>query len=205
MALIRKIAIYGKSGHGKVIADIAKLCEYDEIIFIDDDLNKNDVMSYEMFKEIYSDVEVVIGIGDNFTRKKIFEILSRDGISHTTLIHPSAILSPSVSIAEGSVVMANVVVNTDTQIGCGVILNTGCIIEHDNNIEDFVHISPGVALAGGVQVKKLSHIGIGSCAIQGVTIGSGSIVGAGSVIYKDVEQNTVIYDIRHKKVKEHKR
>lgn len=35
-----KIVIIGASGHGKVIADIAKLNGYQEIIFLDDDKTK---------------------------------------------------------------------------------------------------------------------------------------------------------------------
>ena len=33
-----KLVIIGASGHGKVIADIAKLNGYKEIIFLDDDI-----------------------------------------------------------------------------------------------------------------------------------------------------------------------
>lgn len=202
MALINRIAIYGKSGHGKVIADIARLCSYDEIIYIDDDMSKDDVISYESFKEAYKDINVVVAIGNNNIREKIFTQLSLDGFSHATLIHPSAIISPSAFIDEGSVVMANVVVNADAKVGKGVILNTACVIEHDNIIEDFVHISPRVALAGNVKVGKLSHMGIGSCTIQGVTIGKNSIVGAGSIVKFDVEDNIVAYDAPLRKKKE---
>ena len=33
-----KIVIIGASGHGKVVADIAKLNGYQEIVFVDDDI-----------------------------------------------------------------------------------------------------------------------------------------------------------------------
>lgn len=206
MALINRIAIYGKSGHGKVIADIARLCGYDEIIYIDDDMSKDDVISYESFKEAYKEackeIDMIVAIGNNSVRAKIFAQLSLDGFSHATLIHPSAIISPSAFIDEGSVVMANVVVNADAKVGKGVILNTACVIEHDNIIEDFVHISPRVALAGNVKVGELSHMGIGSCTIQGVTIGKNSVVGAGSIVKFDVEDNIVAYDVPLRKKKE---
>ncbi len=38
--IMKKIVIYGASGHGLVVADIAKDCGYEEIIFIDDGDNK---------------------------------------------------------------------------------------------------------------------------------------------------------------------
>lgn len=195
MGKIKRLAIYGKSGHGKVITDIALLNGYNEILYIDDDLSKNNVISYENFKVIYKDVEVIVAIGINTIREKVFEQLSIDGFKHTTLIHPSAILSPSSSILEGSVVMAGVVVNADAKIGRGVILNTSCIIEHDNIIEDFVHISPNVALAGNVSVANRTHIGIGSSVIQGICIGSDVTVGAGSVVVQDIKDNCIAYGV----------
>ena len=36
----KKIVIIGASGHGKVIADIARLNGYEEILFLDDDKSK---------------------------------------------------------------------------------------------------------------------------------------------------------------------
>ena len=41
-----KIIIIGASGHGKVVADIAKLNGYKEIIFLDDDISKRQCGSY---------------------------------------------------------------------------------------------------------------------------------------------------------------
>lgn len=39
----KKIVIIGASGHGKVVANIAKLNGYDEILFLDDDTSKKAV------------------------------------------------------------------------------------------------------------------------------------------------------------------
>ena len=38
---MKRLAIFGASGHGKVIAEIAELCGWTEVIFFDDDTNKN--------------------------------------------------------------------------------------------------------------------------------------------------------------------
>ena len=38
--MMKSIYIYGASGHGLVVADIAKVCGYDNIIFIDDGENE---------------------------------------------------------------------------------------------------------------------------------------------------------------------
>ena len=197
--LLKTIYIYGASGHGLVVADIAKSCGYDEILFIDDGENQ-----YPSFEEIKNrtDIPIALGVGVNAVRKKLFEKVNAAGFEIATLVHRSATVSPSVTIGKGTVVMPHVVINANSVIGKGAILNTSCIIEHENIIEDFVHISPNVALGGDVQVGELTHIGIGSSVIQCLKIGSNCIVGAGSVVIHSIKNNTLCYGNPCKAVKE---
>jgi UDP-N-acetylbacillosamine N-acetyltransferase len=180
------IYIYGASGHGFVVADIAQSCGYEDIILIDDGENE-----YPSFQEIRDNthIPIALGVGDNHIRAKLFDDVMQSGFTLKTLIHPSAIISPHSDIGIATVVMPNVVINTGSKIGRGVILNTSCIIEHDNNIEDFTHISPNVALAGDVNIGSFTHMGISSSVIQGLKIGKNSIIGAGSVVLNDIADN----------------
>ena len=180
---MNSIYIYGASGHGLVVADIAMACGYDDIIFIDD--GDNDYATFEDVKN-QNNIPIAFGIGNNNIRAKLFKKVKQNGFKIVTLIHPSSIISSSSNIGLGSVVMPNVVINANTTIGDGVILNTGCIVEHECIVEDFVHISPNVALAGDVKVGSFTHVGISSCVIQGIKIGNNTIIGAGSVVVKDI-------------------
>lgn len=186
----KDIYIYGASGHGLVVSDIALACGYENIIFIDDGDNL-----YQSFEDIKDNsyIPIVFGIGDNQIRKKLFQKVINNDFKVISLIHPSAIVSTSVTIGIGSVIMPNVVINSKSVIGKGTILNSSSVIEHENIIEDFVHISPNVALAGSVTIKENTHIGIGSIVIQGLSIGSSCIVGAGSVIVKNIEDNKLCF------------
>ena len=179
---MKSIYIYGASGHGLVVADIARACGYD-IIFVDDGENK-----YPTFEDIKrtSGIPVAFGIGSNSIRAKLFEKVTSGGFEIVSLIHPSSIISPSATIGKGAVVMPRVVVNAKATIGDGVILNSSCVIEHECIIDDFVHISPNVALAGDVKVGKYTHIGIGSNVIQGIIIGNSTVIGAGSTVVKNI-------------------
>lgn len=179
----KSIYIYGASGHGLVVADIARACGYEEIIFIDD--GENNYPRFEDIK-INNHIPIALGIGNNTIRAKLFEKVKNSGFKVATLIHSSSIISPSVEIGDGTVVMPNVVINTKATIGNAVILNTSCIIEHECTIEDFVHISPNTALAGNVKIGQFTHIGIGTSIIQGKTIGLNCIIGAGSVVVKNI-------------------
>ena len=185
-----KIVIIGASGHGKVVADIAKLNGYKEIIFLDDDETKDIIGKYLIAgrsKDIdnYKDeCDCIIAIGNNTIREKIYNKLR---INQITLIHPTAVIDKTVVIEEGTVVMANAVLNADVKIGKGCIINTAATIDHDCTINDFVHISPGVKIAGTVDIGKRTWIGIGSSIINNLTICDNCMIGAGS---------TVIYDIK---------
>jgi UDP-N-acetylbacillosamine N-acetyltransferase len=180
---MKSIYIYGASGHGLVVSDIAKACGYDDIIFIDD--GENSYLTFEQIKN-NKNIPIAFGIGENNTREKLFKRVQKNCFEIITLVHPSAIISPSASIASGTVVMPNVVVNAKATIGSGVILNSSCVIEHECIIEDFVHVSPNVALAGVVKIGKFTHIGIGSSVIQCITIGEHTIIGAGSVVVNNI-------------------
>jgi len=185
-----RLYIYGASGHGLVVKDIANLCGYNEILYIDDGDNL-----YSTFDSLEKDfsVPIVFGIGDNRIREKLFKKVEKSGLKIISLVHPSATIAKDVIIKEGTVVMANVVVNSGSTIGEGVILNSSSVIEHENFIGNFVHISPNVALAGNVTVKESSHIGIGSSVIQSIVIDKNTIVGAGSVVVEDIPNSVIAY------------
>ena len=197
-----KIAIYGAGGHAKVIAEIAMELNYEIVAFID--IQKKEIfnfttISYEEFLKQFIDTKVIIAIGNNEIRAKVFNELIKDSIEITTLIHSKAIVSKSAEIDIGTVVMAGVVINSEAKIGKGVILNTSSVIEHENVINDFVHISPNVALAGNVSIGEFSHIGIGSSVIQGIKIGKNCTIGAGSVVINNINDNKKVVGVPAKK------
>ena len=187
----KSIYIYGASGHGLVVADIAKSCGYEDIVFLDDDKSKG-FLTFDDIKE-NRDYHIAFGIGNNQIREKLYKKVKENGFFTPILIHPSSIISPSARIEEGTVVMPNVVVNAKAYIGKCVILNSSCVVEHESIIGDFVHISPKVAIAGNVRIGDFTHIGIGSSVIQCLEIGKNSIVGAGSIVVKNIADFKKVY------------
>lgn len=189
----KKIVIIGASGHGKVVANIAKLNEYEEILFIDDDTSKINCGDYlvigtsnKIDELIAQDYGFIVSIGNNEIRKKIYELLLIKNARLVTLIHPSAVIDESVSIGDGTVIMANVVINSNTVIGNACIVNTASSVDHDCIIKDYVHISPGVNIAGTVTIGYCTWIGIGTEISNNIEITDNSIIGAGSVVIKDI-------------------
>lgn len=185
--------LYGASGHGKVVADILK--SKDIIIdgILDDNPKTEFISNIPVLKVLETtislDNEIIISIGDNRIRKKIASNLKT---SFFTALHKSAIISESVRIEEGSVVMAGVVINSSVKIGQHCIINSGAVIEHDCKIRDYCHISPNASLAGNVNIGEGTHVGIGACVIQDIKIGKWVTIGAGSVIINDIPDFAVV-------------
>ena len=189
--MARDTYLYGASGHCKVIIDIFKKNNIAIKAIVDDNPKQSQLFEIPIIKshDFSNDDNLVISIGNNKVRQKLSRELE---VNFTTAIHPTAVISPSSKIGNGSVVMAGTIINADTTIGEHCIINSGAIVEHDNNIANFVHISPGAALAGNVTVGEGSHIGINATIIQGITIGKWVTVGAGAVIINDIPDNIVV-------------
>lgn len=188
-----KICLFGASGHGKVVKEIALSNALEVVAFFDDApkppfLCKTPVLSKGEIEK-YLNNSFVISIGNNKIREKIS---SENKYSYTTLIHKKSIISSSVKIDKGTVVMAGAIINTDVEIGKHVIINTNAIVEHDCFIGDFVHISPNATITGNVAINKGTHVGAGAVVIPNIKIGKWVTIGAGSVVIKDVPDYAVV-------------
>lgn len=200
---MRKLAILGASGHGKVVADTAECCGWKTIEFFDDawpELQHNGAWSVvgntEALLERSKQFDgVLVAIGNNRIRHaKLLELQAADACL-CSLVHPAATVSRYAVLEDGSVVFAGAVVSADSRIGLGAILNTGCSIDHDCELGAAVHVSPGARLAGGVTVGNLSWIGIGASVRQLVRIGAGVMVGAGAAVTADVADNLTVVGV----------
>lgn len=194
--MIKKICLYGASGHGKVVKDVARSMGALIEVFIDDNpknklLNETPVVNAKNIAK-YEANNFVISIGDNNIRKTISEkIKNRFAI----LIYKNSNVSPTVNVQEGTVIMPGVSVNANTTIGKHVIVNTGAVIEHDCQIGDFVHISPNATVTGNVKIGEGTHVGAGAVIIPNINIGNWVKIGAGSVITKNIPDYAVVIGV----------
>lgn len=189
----KSIVIIGAGGHGKVIADIAKLNHYDQILFLDDNTSIKTCVGYPVVGTIndmfnYPDSDFIIAIGNSSIRQKIQGELEAAGLSVVSLIHPNAVIGSNVSIGSGSVIMAGVVINTETKLGKGCIINTCASVDHECILHDYVHVSVGAHLAGQVVVGKQTWISAGATIINNISIVDNCMIGAGAVVVKSITE-----------------
>jgi sugar O-acyltransferase (sialic acid O-acetyltransferase NeuD family) len=204
---LKGLVLWGAGGHGKVVLDIARATgEFNTISFIDDACEKSahelcgcQVFGtgryLQMLKGTTCGPRYLVSIGKNEMRAVCFQRALEHGLLPVTLVHPSAVISESARLGDGTVVMAKVVINAGAQIGRNCIVNTAAVVEHDCVIGDHVHLSPGVLLGGGVTVHSFAHVGIGVIALPAVEIGAGAIVGAGAVVVNSVPSGATVVGI----------
>lgn len=178
--------LYGASGHGLVIKDIIEAQGGVVDGFVDDN---EKISVYDGLKVLHSAEDlspIIVSIGVNKTRRKIVESLKgRFGVA----IHPSALVSPSAEIGEGTVVMAGAIINAGVKIGRHCIINIGASIDHECVIHDFAHIAPHATLCGQVQIGEGSLVGVGASVIPCIHIGDWCTIGAGAAVIDNIEDN----------------
>lgn len=199
---MRRLAIIGASGHGKVVADIARRNGYKEIVFLDDDDSINKCGGYPVIGKSSEagtiDADVIIGIGNVRVRKQIQESIQDEKL--VTLIHPDAVVAEDVEIGAGTVVMAGVVINPGVGIGKGCIINTCSSVDHDCTVGDFVHVAVGSHLCGTVSVGDGTWIGAGATVSNNVSICSDCMIGAGAVIVNDIKESGTYVGVPARKI-----
>lgn len=182
----RQIVIIGAGGHGRVLADIARLNGYGPILFLDDaDVPgiAGKVCDYTRF---LGAADFFVAIGSNRVRKRISRELRENGAHVVNLIHPRAVIAEDATLGTGIAVMAGAIVNAGAHIGNGVILNTCSSVDHDCVVADYVHISVGAHLAGTVHVGEGTFVCAGAVVINNISICADSVVGAGAVVVRNI-------------------
>ena len=194
--MFRRLFIFGASGHAKVVIEVVLRSQAGSIaLIVDDDPARTgtDLVGYRVAgrrEDLLRDRALldagIVAIGSNAARLEVAAALAKAGLSFTSAIDPSAVVSTSARIGAGSLVMPLVAVNADARIGEHVIVNTGASIDHDCNVGDGVHLAPGSRLCGGVTVDRGAFIGAGTVVVPGIRIGAGAVVGAGSTVLGDI-------------------
>lgn len=196
---MNKLIIIGASGHGKVVADIAVLNGYKDIVFLDDNEAINECAGFPIIgktKEAKAlEGDKIVAIGNSAVRERI-----QMEIETVTLIHPNAVIGRRVSLGKGTVVMAGAVINSDTEIGDGCIINTSASVDHDCVVEDYSHVAVGAHLCGTVSVGKGTWVGAGAIVSNNVNVCGGCMIGAGAIVVNNINSEGVYIGVPAKRV-----
>jgi len=199
------LVIYGGGGHAKMCIDILNQTDsYNLNGIIDDRISVGSTIlnTAVIGRQAHLDQfikqglsNIVLGIGailNHKLRSNLFSVLKSKNLRVPTIIHPSAIIEPSVRMGEGNHIMQGAIIGSDVEIGENCILNSGCIVSHDTIIGNNVHITPGAIIAGGVTIQDNTVIGMGATIFLGVNIGKNVTIHNGVRIFSDVSDNETV-------------
>jgi len=187
-----QIFIFGRGGHARVIAEIIELSEKFELSgYVDIGVENSEHQGVPLYAEQYfldnfHGVNIVIGVGENYLRKIVFEKTKDLGLVFPNVIHPNATLSKTLVMDRGSVVMANVVVNASSRIGSFCGLNTASVLEHDCEIGDYVTLAPNSVVCANCQLGEGAYIGANASVIHSKTLSEWSVVASQAAVISDV-------------------
>lgn len=215
MSAPNRFVIWGSAGHAKVLADIIGLQGGSVIALFDRNLEVASCLQgvplfygesgYSLWLKEQESPELInaaLGIGGarGRDRQEIAKLFTGSGLKLTPVIHPTAAVSKTAIVGEGSQVLAHSVVAADVVIGKAAIVNNSANVDHECVLGDGVHIAPGAVLCGCISVGENSLIGAGAVVLPRIKIGKNVLVGAGAVVTRDVPDGIVVAGNPAKKI-----
>ncbi len=206
----KRILVYGAGGHGKVVIELLQAVGAEIAAVIDDRITNSAerllgaaVISPRDAVENYiqpGDVSGLVAIGHSLTRLEKAAWFATQGVRLITVVHSSAVVSPTAELGQGTQVIAGAVINAEAKIGENCIINTNSVVEHDCILGDGVHIAPGATIGGNAKIGDRSQISIGASVLPGIEIGSDVMVGAGAVVTKAIPDGATVVGIPAKPI-----
>lgn len=207
----KEVYIIGAGTYGEAMCELAEILGYDVKGFYDEDkkiintkvmkkkvINKFSRISVESIKN----KQFIVAIGNNKVRNEIMTRINKLGGSTPTLIHPTAVISPSATIGKGVYIQANAYIWTKVRINDFCIISPGAVIAHYSSIGDARLISSQATVGASITIEKEVFIGMGSTTVTGIyKIGQKSTIGAGALVLKDVDSNAVYAGVPAKKIR----
>jgi len=191
---MKEILLIGGGGHCRSVIDVIEQEGQFQIVGIVDmaELLGRDILGYpvigddsdlENLAKKYAYALITIGqIKSPEQRIKLFELAKKAGFKMPSILSPRAYVSKHAFIADGTIIMHDVVINAKASIGNNCIINSKALIEHDSLILDHCHISTSVTINGGVIVEDGCFIGSGATTKESIIIKNNSVIQAGSFV-----------------------
>lgn len=178
--------------------------KYEKIYYVDlsENKKKNIISEAEFFKYDNTQIEVLIAMGEPYTRSKMLDKYLLHGFRLATFVHPLSYVAFNTKIGYGSIILPHVYISQNVTIGKNVLLHAGAKIENDCVIEDNCFVSANAFIGAKTKIENTCFVGPSSTIRDSLTIGNNSIIGMGSVVTKDVSDYSVCVGNPAKKIRE---
>jgi sugar O-acyltransferase (sialic acid O-acetyltransferase NeuD family) len=200
------MVVLGAGGHASEILDVLSSAYSSTELFLFDDTGAKTIISSrrysrllrsatELAKHFHQNPAFCIAVGKPDLRHKLMVMALELGGQPANAVATTAYVSAVAELGVGLNVMHMGYVSPGVTIADGVLLNAGVLIHHDVIIGRYAEISPGAALLGGVRVGPFARIGARAVILPGISVGENAVVGAGAVVISDVMPGAVVVGV----------
>lgn len=193
-----RVLILGAGGHGQVVANVLLAMQQagrplEPIGYLDDDpevaghfrlglpvlgpFAALDSTPHEM---------VLLGIGNNRLRRRLYDELIARGEQFATAIHPSSVVNFGAAVGPGCVVAPLCLVGTAVTLGANIALNGHVLVGHNSVVGDHTLMGPNVTVGGDVEIGEGALIGMSATVMSQRRVGAWATVGAAALVTRDV-------------------
>lgn len=160
----RTLLIIGAGGLGQVVAESVQMSgRYTKIAFLDDAPTEDKSRLYNIIgstreadKFVGQFIYAIPAFGSNQKRYELMGYLKSCGYKIPRIIHPSAYISPTVSIGEGTIIRPMAGISREVVIEECCLINMGAMIDHRCRIGRCTHIPIGAVVRGEVHIPPMS-------------------------------------------------
>lgn len=160
---MKSLLILGAGGFGQMVKETALELGYEKVVFLDDAAKGEDVIGmccdYVLRHSEYP--VAVAAFGNNRTRLLWTDKLLEEGYEVPSIIHPSAVVSPSAVVEPGCFIMQRAIVNTHTEIERAALINSGAIVDHDSVVGAGAHVCLGSVVKANCNIESGKKIEAG--------------------------------------------
>lgn len=199
-----KSIIIGAGKYGEVYLSYLQQAGIEVVGFLDDDPE----VQTEKFggipvlgpTSLLTDLKISYGVeavycplGNNRLRVKFLRQARNLGFLTPSYIHPSATLSPEITVGDGVYILLGCNIMPYTVIEDFVMISMNVNIAHHNLLKTGTFLSTGCNFGASIVAEEYTYCGIGSTIMTGLhRLGTDCLIGAGTVVIKDVPDGAVV-------------
>lgn len=148
------LLIVGAGEYGQSVKEIAELCGYSIVDYLDDNSNLAIGPLDDISKLQANYNGCIVAIGNPIIRETVSALID----NLITLIHPSSVISKSARIGRGCIVEANSTINANSTIMDGTFVCSGSVVNHDAIVESYSQVDCNAVIASGTIVPQRTKV-----------------------------------------------
>lgn len=214
-----KVLIYGGGRLGQQVARVARAHfagEFELAGVVDDSLGESDSSPVAPWRGGLDrtkthpewgpgSVEMLFAIGysDLRARHQALRRALEAGYTLRTMVHPQAMVDPSVTLGAGSIVMAGAILDQKVSLGAANYIDIGVSIGEECSLGEGNYLANRATLAGCIGLGDSNFVGLNATLVDGIQVGDYNFINAASLVHQNVGSGLRVIEVREQRMMAH--